>query len=191
MRRMKNTISVKTVVITIAAFASGFASHFLVNPRFGATFAVAEHWKLIEEYLAYLRDAPKRGYITTPPSDPLPSLAALVGAGELEHIDMVFPLVPASKQVNQILFGYVDSRDDIIFATSNPSYAAFQPLGQQALHLNIWFKESAKSDIQQLFRELESRYKRKGWNWKDETYHLVEEDMGSRIKSANSSFAPD
>lgn len=159
---MENTLNVKTVVITIVAFASGFALHFLVGPRFRQPSTVADHWRLLEEHLAYLHDAPKRGYITTPPSDPLPSLAVLVSAGELEHIDIVFPMVPASKQVNKILFEYVDSRDNIIFATSDSSYVAFQPLGQQPLHLNIWFKKSAESDIQQLFRKLEESAREEG-----------------------------
>jgi hypothetical protein len=43
----------------------------------------------------------------------------------------------------------------IVWAEANPTYTDFVSKGPQPLHLKIWFKPDAKSDVQQLIRELD------------------------------------
>ena len=91
------------------------------------------------------------------PYDPEPSLAALVAKGELEHVDIVLPLVPKSRETNLHWMRFVEARPDtILYATGNPEYVDYKPSGEPPLHLTLWFKQSAKPDVQQLITELES-----------------------------------
>jgi hypothetical protein len=46
-------------------------------------------------------------------------------------------------------------QEDIVYASGNPSYVAFPTKGEQPLHLNIWFRETAEPVVQQLISELE------------------------------------
>ena len=51
---------------------------------------------------------------------------------------------------------FCEKHDGIVHAYGNPSYVAFPVKGRRPTHLNLWYKESAKSDIQQLISELEN-----------------------------------
>ena len=42
-----------------------------------------------------------------------------------------------------------------MYGTKNVAYSDFPVKGEQPLHLNLWFKKSAKAAVQQLIKELE------------------------------------
>jgi hypothetical protein len=148
----------KTTVLVLVAFAAGYAAHLVVS-QFQST---AAHWRVVNDYRAYMRDPTNqeldssgRSYVESP-SDHEPSLAALVAAGELEHVDLVLPLVPNSDEVNRYWMEFVNDRDDIVEAYGNPEYVAYKPAGQQPLHLRLWFRKNAADDVQQLIKDLDA-----------------------------------
>ncbi|MBI5758198.1 MAG: hypothetical protein HZA46_06745 [Planctomycetales bacterium] len=156
----------KSITVGLVAFALGFLSHLIVPRSDSATsgepLSVQHHWKLVNDYVAFTRD-PKSFmrdvqaglYGATPPYAIEPSLAVLVSAGELEHVDIVLPLVPQNEETNQYWMHFVGERQDILHATANPVYADYRPSGDPPLHFNLWFKARAKADVQQLIKELE------------------------------------
>lgn len=160
-------MKLRTIAIAVAAFALGFIMHALA-PRIislttGHDVDVARHWKLVNEYNAYMRHPdnystyPSGLYGIEVPYDPEPSLAALVAVGELEHVDIVLPLVPANREANRHWMEFVNARQDtILYAMGNREYVDYKPSGESPLHLQLWFKKSAKADIQQLINELET-----------------------------------
>ena len=155
----------RTITIAVAAFVLGFivhlvASRLIPNDQNGD---VARHWRLVHDYNAYMRDPDN--YSTDPsglhgakvPYDPEPSLAALVAAGELEHVDIVLPLVPQNRETSLHWMQFLDDRQDtILYATANTEHVDYRPSGEPPMHFTLWFKESAKSDVQQLIKELET-----------------------------------
>jgi hypothetical protein len=154
----------QTITIAVAAFVLGFVVHFIVS-KINLVYHnsdVVRHWKLVHDYNAFMRNPknysadPSGLYGAEDPYDPEPSLAALVAAGELEHIDIVLPKVPSNRGTNQHWMQFVDKRHDtIIFAIGNQEYVDYKPSGEPPLHLNLWFKASAKADVQRLITELE------------------------------------
>ena len=102
-------MKVQTIIASVFAFAAGFGAYALLDAAWpSAPNTTAEHWRLVQDHLAYVRNPanarldPQTGLsAVTPPSDPLPSLAALVAAGELEHVDFVFPVVPSNRRTNR------------------------------------------------------------------------------------------
>jgi hypothetical protein len=151
MQRMKVTIAI------IAGFILGFLAHWALAGRSG----VKHHWKVVEQWNAYVGDPAHYKpdpatelSVTTPPASPEPSLAALVRAGELEHVDLVLPHVPCSRETERQWLAFAQSHKEIVYITGNPSYA-IQPPGEQPLHLNIWFKAADQPVVQSLIRELE------------------------------------
>jgi hypothetical protein len=146
--------------ITLAIIAGcvlGFAAHWMLVSRFG----VKHHWSVVEQWNAYVSDPahykpdPATGlFVTTPPTGPEPSLAALVQAGELEHVDLVLPRVPCSRETGRQWLNFAQNHKEIVYITGNPSYT-IQPGGDQPLHLNIWFRKASEPVIQALVRELE------------------------------------
>ena len=157
----------RTILIALVAFVIGFFVHLVLSrivPLATDDNAdVARHWKLVNEYNAYMRDPDNYStdasglYGATDPYDPEPSLAVLVAAGALKFIDIVLPLVPNNRKTNRHWMQFVEDRHDrILFATGNPEYVDYAPSGESPLHLQLWFKESAKADVQQLIRELET-----------------------------------
>ena len=94
---------------------------------------------------------------TEVPFDPEPSLAALVSAGEIEHVDLVLPMVPNNRETTVYLDQFVAERQEkILWATANPECVDFKPSGESPLHVNLWFRLSAQPDITRLIEELES-----------------------------------
>jgi hypothetical protein len=85
----------------------------------------------------------------------LPSLAYLVSVGELQHVDLVFPTVPRNSTANRIWVQWSRNHEDVLHATGNPTYTDYKVTGEQPLHLGLWFRSSAKPDVQQLIRVLE------------------------------------
>jgi hypothetical protein len=152
------------LVIAVAAvsFLSGVAVYALVDMARSLGGDTAHHWKVVEDYRAYManlasyRPDPRTGLeAKTPPADPEPSLAVLVAAGELVHVDLVLPNVPNNRAANRFWLRWVASNPDIVYATGNPSYTAFVPSGTAPLHLKLWFKGKATQSVQQLIRDLE------------------------------------
>ena len=128
--------------------------------------ATARHWRAVEEHVAYMRDPsnanadPQSGlsYVDPPMDEPEPHLAALVAAGELQHLDIVLPTVAYSNvAATRHWISFCGSHpDDIVYAFGNPSSVAFPTKGEQCQHLNIWFRERSQSVVQQLISELEA-----------------------------------
>lgn len=167
-------MKLRAIAVTLAGFAVGFAVGFVVHlPAYRCILRpssddadVARHWFRVLDFNNYARDP--KGYVSDPrfflyggkiPSDPEPSLAALVAAGELQYIDIVFPLVPYSTDAFDYVTQFVEERQDVnLFTVLNPQYTAYTPVGEQPLHVMLWFVESATPDVQRLFKELESRF---------------------------------
>ena len=151
----------KIAACLLLGFALGMSTYYVLFERS----TTQSHWKAIESYQAYLSNpanyTPDAGTglsVTTPPGDIEPNLAALVAAGELNHVDLVLPSVPASKAVAKHWMTFCDSHKEIVYISGNPSYTAFKPAGTQPLHLNIWFRDADASIVQKLIQELETTY---------------------------------
>ena len=152
------------IVIALVGFAAGYMSHLTFSGfRSEPTFDVARHWEYVDRYLAYMRDPQNvttdaRGWgSVTAPYDLRPSLAVLVAANELIYVDLVLPTVPNNRAAFVHWAEFVHARSStIVFAAANPQYVDYKPTGDVPLHLQLWFKESAKADVQRLIAELES-----------------------------------
>ncbi len=93
---------------------------------------------------------------------PVVSFAALVDAGKLLHLDLVFPEIALKEESLRYWQEFVNEHEDIVFAFGNPSCVGFEPQGEQPLHINMWFKPSASVDVQQLIHDLDKRWGKKG-----------------------------
>ncbi len=151
----------KVTIGIVLGFALGFLTHLL---SFGLP-TTKGHWRLIERYNAYMNDpanakldASTGLIVMTPPCDPTASLAALVAAGELSHVDLVFPCVPRSREAVHYWMGFCQTHKEIVYATGNPSYTAFTPTGTQPLHLNMWFRDADEGVVQTLLQEIEEKF---------------------------------
>lgn len=157
----------RTISVAVAAFVLGFIVQFVASAITALSTSqnpeIARHWKLVNDYNAYMRDPdnysadPSGLYGADVPYDPEPSLMALVTAGELEYVDIVLPLVPANRETDRYWMQFVRKRQEtMLYATGNPDYVDYKPSGESPLHLQLWFKKSAKADVQRLIRELET-----------------------------------
>lgn len=79
-----------------------------------------------------------------------------MSVGELEHVDLVFPIVPKTRKTTRFWMGWGERTDGVWYMTGNPQYVHYEPSGEQPLHLNIWFDRSVKPKVQQLIADLES-----------------------------------
>ena len=117
------------------------------------------HWKQIDQYNEYihnpdnLKQDQHGTYLDNVP-DIMPSLHALEKAGEITHLDLVFPNVPESKEVTKLWMIYCDKEPGILYATGNPSYTEYKTSGTQPVHINIWFKTSVKDKVKQLIKDI-------------------------------------
>ncbi len=152
----------KITIAVVIAFAAGFALHAAISGGGSQPSSTAGHWKVVNEYNAFIHDPSNLesdsqsglSYFT-PPTDPLPSLAALVAVGELKHKDIVLPEVPKSRETNQFWMRFCENREDIVYALGKRSHVAGKPSGVEPLHLNLWFKRSAEADVKLLIAQLE------------------------------------
>ena len=88
--------------------------------------------------------------------DPEPSLAWLASNSEIEHVDLVLPEVEDRRAASRYWLRWVENQPDVLWMTGNPSYTYYQPKGEQPLHIQIWFRESARPAVQQLIEDLQS-----------------------------------
>ncbi len=135
----------------------------LCGVRIGMKLSQKDHWQIIEHYRSYVEDPenyqhdPVTGlsYVENPP-DIGPSLAALVAKGELNHVDLVFPNVPYSRDVTTYWMHKCQHIHGIVEATANDEYVEFKTTGVQPFHMNIWFKDEAEEEVKELIAGIES-----------------------------------
>jgi hypothetical protein len=151
----------KIVAGIVFGFVLGFLGHFSLSG--GA--ANKDHWKNIEKYNAFVNapsnykpDPTTGAAAATPPIDPMPSLAALEAAGELRHMDLVFPKISYTREAIQASMKYCHNHKEIVYATGNRTYDGVQITGVHPLHLNLWFREGDIVVVQNLIKELEGKY---------------------------------
>jgi hypothetical protein len=123
----------------------------------GSTPEIEAHWKVVREFKQLIENPrdyevhESLGMISVEiRTDPIPSLYALASAGEIEHVDIVLPNVPAHRDANRLWMTFCEDKEGIIYATGNPSFTDFKIDGVQPIHLNIWFEERAKADVLEL-----------------------------------------
>jgi hypothetical protein len=98
------------------------------------------------------------GHSSRQPSDRLfeSSLAALVNAGALDHVDLVLPTVPNRAEANRYSMRFCATNQAVIYATGDyPLSRKFRTAGNPPLHLNIWYKHEEKGSVQALIDGLE------------------------------------
>lgn len=120
----------------------------------------AWHWARIKQYNEYIHD-PKNlkqdnvgRYLDNVP-DIMPSLYALERKGEITYVDLVFPNVPASREVTKYWMEYCEKTPDIVYATANPSCGEYHTSGIQPFHMNIWGRTTARGRIKELIEGVE------------------------------------
>jgi len=153
-------MKMKITIALVAGIAIGFGIRSLVPLKP----TVADHWSIVHQYRDhvfnpenYTPDSQTGLSVTEPPQDLDPSLAALVSAGELHHLDIVVPTVPYSnRDATRHWLAFCERhQDEIVWGYGNPSSVAFPTKGEQPLHLQMWFPESSIPVVQQLIAELE------------------------------------
>jgi hypothetical protein len=169
--------AVKIAIGIVFSFALGFLAHLILFGHqrvkqeqqqwqlFGEL-SVKQQWQVVEQYNAYVHDPrnythdPATGLSTTfLPVDPEPSLAALVAAGELSHLDLVLPNVPKTREATHHWMKFCETHKEIVYATGNPSYPSSHS-GTEPLHLNLWFRDADRGVAETLIRELRQNYEK-------------------------------
>ena len=94
-------MKIKLTIALVFGLAIGFCLRSLVL----VPLSLNDHWRIVKAYRAYVLDPEnytsdsQTGLsVTEPPHDPMPSLAILVSAGELNHIDIVLPTVARNNK---------------------------------------------------------------------------------------------
>ena len=87
-----------------------------------------------------------------------PTLSYLVSRGRLNEVDLVFPRVHNSPDVQTAINAFVERHNSLVYVDSNPDYAAFSLSGTPLLHLRIWFRDDGDDVVRTLIRELESTF---------------------------------
>ena len=114
------------------------------------------HWRAVEEFKQYFVDSDGWADSGQPPY-PQVSLAKLVQAGVLRHIDIVFPNVPyEQKHLGVYWMERCVANTNIVFAFGNPSTPQFGARGVQPLHLNLWFRDAAAEDVRCLIDDIDA-----------------------------------
>ena len=143
----------------------GFILGFIARSTFSGKTGTAAHWKRIETYNAYVndpanfeRDAQTGLSMVVEPAGLDESLAALVAAGELSHLDLVFPNVPDNHESAVAWMKFCNSHKEIVYTTGNPSHTGIQISGVQPQHLNVWFRPSDIVVVQSLAKQLQEEH---------------------------------
>lgn len=146
----------KKIVLVVAGCLAGCILTLGILPRY----MLYSHRKSVAQYAEYVHGlAEGIGSVSEMPPDPIVSLAFLVQAGELYHLDVTFPSVPASsKEASEIWRKFVREDKGVVCSYANHSSQIF-PEGEQVFHLNIWFRPSSKDGVRDLVKEIESSNK--------------------------------
>jgi len=150
----------KLTVVGAGAFLLGLFVGTRFSERDTAT-PLAEHRQIVAKYLEFERSPdgwqrdPQTGLqYRQNPYHLHPSLAALVDAGELRHLDVVLPKVLRSKEVNELWLRFVQSGRDVVYAEEGGHWPPEASSLGQPLHLNFWFRPEAKQSVDEFLREL-------------------------------------
>ncbi len=158
----------RVLVWSIVSFCSGFVLYHVLTyePEYVPIEerSVAHHWKRVREYNAYMWDRSNYKPVpgtdmaaTTPPDDIEPSLMMLEKAHEIEHADLVFPLIPEHSEAAIHWMKFCsEHRDTIIYGIGRAQHPDYKPSGEHPLRLHMWFLKEAKPDIQQMMKEMEA-----------------------------------
>jgi len=114
-----------------------------------------DHWQAVEIFRRYIED-PDVWVDSSQPPYPEQSLAALVQAGILSHVDIVFPNVPYEQ--NGLIEDWrrrCSSNTNIVFSFINHCSQEFRASGVQPLHANIWFKDEATKDLKRMINDID------------------------------------
>lgn len=164
---MAQTSHRQMAVVVIAAFLLGLAvGHFtkrVPTPVSDKQPEIAHHWERVIAYNRFVRDpandkrTPDRRFTYVEvPFDPLPHLAALHSAGEIEYVQLSIPgLMAGNRRANRHWMTFLD-REDVLYSMAPTAADGIATSGRFPLILNIWFKEEAKPVIQVLIRDLEA-----------------------------------
>jgi hypothetical protein len=87
-----------------------------------------------------------------------PTLSYLVSRGQLNEVDLVFPIVHNSRDVQSAINIFVKQHSSLVCVESNPEYEAFPVSGTPLLHLKIWFRDEDDDVVRSWIRELESTF---------------------------------
>ncbi len=157
---MRATLPVTVVLSLIVGFALGA----LAMRDWGPPKSTAFHWRVVNAYRAHINDPanyqydPQTGLSSAElPPDPEPSLFALVNAGELSHLDLVFPNVEPTTEVDRRWLKFAEGHPEVLHAVGNSAegVGAIDTSGKEPLHLKIWFRPSALDAVKQLVKELD------------------------------------
>ncbi len=118
---------------------------------------VSYHWRRVASYLRHVHADHGPGGVEDP-YDVMPSLAALVSLGELDHVDLVFPRVAPTKEVIRYLQRYFREHEEIVFMEFSPEYHGIRLSGPQPLHLQLWIRRGSRDKLQALIHVIERRY---------------------------------
>lgn len=150
-----------TVVLSLVV---GFALGALAMRDWGPPKSTAYHWRVVNAYRAYINDPANYKYDSrtglssaTLLPDPEPSLFALVNAGELSYLDLIFPNVEPTTDVHRRWLKFAEENPDVLHAVGNSAegFGAIDTSGKEPLHLKIWFRPSAMGAVKQLIKELD------------------------------------
>lgn len=151
------------VLATVFVFGSGVGFHWVIaNRPLSQADVVAQLWKRLAEMKEWQKDPEKRdrGSPTSSPYVPPvydiePLLQQLAAEGELDHIDLVLPTVPARPKFARHWMEFVHAHSEIIEATANRTYTAYSPKGEQPMRFHLWIRKGNEALVQRLIRELE------------------------------------
>lgn len=141
----------KLIISLVVGIMIGATAHHV----WIAQTSTARHWHAVRKYNTHMRDPsnytpdPQSGLsFTSEPLDPMPHLAALVSAGELNHADIVLPTVPYSnRDATRHWMAFCERhRDEIVYAVG-----ATDP---GPIHLNIWYTDAGEKLVSQLVEEV-------------------------------------
>lgn len=157
--------AIQYAAVAIVAFALGAGTQAWFTPRHLLTEkeVVQQHWQKVIDFNRHMNDPANYSWDLTPgflgtsvPFDPMPHLAALVAAGEINHLDIVLPMVPVTAKANRHWMDFQSQRQkSLVYMTGNGWHRDFPVSGDPVMHLNLWYIPSATSEVQQLLRELE------------------------------------
>src|SRR5437868_10899113 len=135
-------IALKITIGVLLAVSLGFGAGFVAHPCRPQEITIEQHWAIVRSHIAYLNNPvsyhPERERISslTSPVDRLlkSSLAALVDAGALDHVDLVLPTVPNRAEANRYWMRFCSTNQAFVYATDDyPPSKKFRTAGNPPL----------------------------------------------------------